>query len=113
MSTYTGIVQKGAKRGKELGFPTANIALDDASVSGIYAAKVKVGDTEYKAAAFADQERKILEAHLLDFAGDLYGQSITIELLKKIRESALFTDDAVLRAAIAADIAKVREYFKN
>lgn len=113
MSLYRGIVEKGTKRAAELGFPTINIPLNDKTVSGIYAAKVKVGEEEYEAAAYADQKRKVLEAHLLNFSKDLYGWNVKIELLKKIREHKKFADNTNLRAAIAADIAKVKKYFKN
>jgi riboflavin kinase/FMN adenylyltransferase len=110
---YSGIVQKGGKRATALGFPTVNIPLDDADVSGIYAAKVKVGEEEYEAVAYADRKGKKLEAHIFDFAADLYGWKITIELLKKIRESKKFRDDVEAKRAIADDAASVREYFAH
>ena len=113
MKIFTGIVGKGQGRAAALGFPTANIPLSDASVSGIYAARVRVQHSEYAAAVFADQRRNVLEAHLLDFTGELSGKSITIELRGKIREHGEFSGDDALRAAIAADVARVREYFKN
>lgn len=113
MRSYTGIVIKGQGRATALGFPTANIPPKDDSVSGIYAARVKIGDTEYTAAVFADQKRKVLEAHLLDFSGELYKKEIRIELYKKIREHKDFANDVDLRAAIAKDIVNVRKYFHN
>lgn len=112
MQTFAGIVQKGAKRGGELGYPTMNIPLCE-RVSGVYVAMVKIGEKEYEAAAFADGRRKILEAHILDFSKDLYGWNVKITLLKKIRESRKFTDDKKLRAAIAEDVVKVRKYFRS
>lgn len=81
--------------------------------SGIFAAKVFVDGKEYSAAAYADPSRKILEAHLLDFSGDLYGKEIEIELFEKIRDAEPFSDETSLQAAIAADVAKIREYFTN
>ena len=111
MHVFSGVVQKGTRRAAELGFPTVNIPLENAGVSGVYASRVKVGVQEYGAAAFADPERKVLEAYLLDFAGDLYGKEITIELHDKIRDSQQFSDDSMLRSAIANDVAKVREHF--
>ena|SRR3989344_2641071 len=112
-STYTGIVQKGMKRGHALGFQTANISLGDSRVSGIYAARVALEGKEYPAAAFADHGRGILEAHILDFSGDLYGKGITIELLEKIRDNKKFENDDTLRATIAEDVAKIRAYFST
>jgi len=119
----SGVVQKGVKRGSKLGYPTANIPLADDTVSGVYAAHVYIknealgrsptGEAPYMAAAFADSKRGLLEVHLLDFEDDLYGLEIEVELCKKLRDNADFDDDTVLRAAIAVDIANVREYFKN
>ena len=108
---YTGIAQKGEGRGRELGFPTANIPLDDETVSGIYAARVSVGGKEYCAAVYANQARKLLEAHLLDFWGELYGQEITITLEKKIRDDARFENEDALKVAIAEDVRNVRSFF--
>ncbi len=108
---YTGIVQKGSNRAAELGYPTINIPLKDASASGIYVARVKVGEEEYEAAAFADQKRHLLEAHILDFTKDVYGSKVNITLVKKIREHKKFSDDESLRKAIAEDVAAVRAYF--
>ena len=113
MNIFTGNVQKGAKRGSALGFPTINIPLTDDTLSGIYAARVRIKEDEsaYMAAVYADKKRKLLEAYLLDFTDDLYGQEIRIELHEKIREGMTFPDEETLHAAIAQDVAKVREYF--
>ncbi len=113
MRAYKGIVQKVTKRAAALGFPTINIALDDPHVSGIYAAQVVAHGKSYAAAAFADQTRKVLEAHILDAVLELYGTKITIELLKKIRDNQHFGNDDTLRTAIADDVAKVHTYFSN
>ncbi len=111
MDTYVGIVQPGSKRAAELGYPTINIPFTDSTVSGIYAALVKVGEEEYEAAAYADQKKKILEAHLLDFSKDLYGWNVKIQLVKKIREYRKFASDTDEQKTIDADIAAVRAYF--
>ncbi|HEY4473697.1 MAG TPA: riboflavin kinase [Candidatus Paceibacterota bacterium] len=110
MNRFFGIVQKGMRRGTALGFPTVNISFSE-DLSGVYAGKVSAEGKTHLAAIFANQERKILEAYLFDFLGDLYGKEITIELHKKIREAGVFTDDETLKVAIASDIQKVREYF--
>ena len=111
---YRGVVQKGARRGEELGFPTANITLTDRGVSGIYAALVYIGGEKYHAAVYADQRRQILEAHLGKYeGGDLYGKMIEIELLKKIREDKKFDDDTALQLQIQKDILAVRDYFRS
>ncbi len=112
MNTFVGIVQKGAERARALGYPTVNIALDDADVSGVYAALVRIEKTMYHAAAFADPSRKLLEAHVFGLTEEMYGRQISVELKEKIRDAVEFSDDELLKAAIAGDIAKVREYFK-
>ena len=113
MRTFKGFVQKGTKRAAALGFPTINIDLTDANIEGIFAAKVRVGKEEYNAVAFADQSRRILEAHLLDFSGELLGVEVTVELLRKIRDTQMFQNDEALRAAIAGDIKRVCSYFDS
>jgi len=113
MDTYTGIVEAGSQRAAALGYPTINIPLAGTEVSGIYAALVKVGEEEYEAVAFADQKRKLLEAHLFDFANDLYGWNVKITLLRKIRESKKFKDEKSLHEAIIADVRQARAHFKK
>ena len=108
---HTGIVVGGGKRATAFGFPTANIALGDAKLSGIYAARVTVGDTEYEAVAYADAERRVLESHLLGFTGELYGARISVELLKKLRDAMRFPDEATARGQIARDVADAQAYF--
>ena len=108
MRRFTGIVQEGEHRGSALGFPTANIPLTDGNLSGVYAGRASIGDVMFGAAIFADTTRGILEAHLLDFSGTIYGQVMTVEVGEKLREHQRFEDDAALHAAIAGDIAKIR-----
>ncbi len=108
---YRGIVQKGARRGSALGYPTVNIPMTEGDADGIYAARVSVGAVEYLAAAFADPARGVLEAHILSFFGDLYDKEIAITLEKKIRDTETFHADVDLRNAIAEDVQAVRQYF--
>ncbi len=109
--TYTGIVQKGEKRGSALGFPTINIPLENPALSGIYAARVKVDKEEFDAVCYADERRRLLEAHLLDFSADLYGWNVVVTLLKRLREGKRFADDEALKKAIAKDLSAARAYF--
>ena len=113
MHSFTGVVKEGSKRGAVLGFPTANIAMNDPKITGIYVAELSDGSITYSAAAYVDTKRNILEAHLLDYFGSLYGRTVTITLLHKIRESSAFDDEEKLRAAIEKDVKKVREYFNT
>ena len=110
--SYSGKVVKGMGKAGELGFPTVNIPLPEADpVSGIYVARVKHHDFTYNAVVYADHARHMLEAHLLDFEKDLYGEEITIELLNKLRERAAFPDDASRQKAIAEDVLNAEDYF--
>src|SRR3989338_8575566 len=106
---YTGTIEQGSGYAGVLGFRTVNIPLTDDLIDGVYAARVTVkeGEEPYMAAAFANQRRKILEAHILDFDNDLSGMPITIELIEKIRETKKFDTEPQLRAAIADDVEKV------
>ena len=111
MKTYSGIVQRGLGRGEALSFRTANIPLEDATLSGVHIARATIGHDTYPAAVFIDTKRKLLEAHLLDFFGDLYGKEISVQLLRRIRDEKRFESDADLRSAIESDIRAVRNYF--
>ena len=107
----TGIVEKGQELGKSIGFPTANIPLDDDRFSGTYAGKAIVDGTEYIAAVYANQNRKLLESHLLDFSGDLYGKEMTVTLYEKLAESKGFKSDVEREEFIAWAVESVREFF--
>ena len=112
MLTVTGSVLRGDRRGIQIGFPTANIEFHDPTFAGIYAGYVKLSGVTYGAAVYIDPARELLEAHLLNFDGDLYGKELTIEVFAKIRDSATFSSDTDLQAAIADDILAVREYLE-
>lgn len=109
MRPVRGIVERGAARGAALGYPTANIALRDTTLSGVYAGRAYARGAWRDAAIFADPSRGILEAHLLDFSGSLYGEEIEVRPIEKIRESARGANDDELRVLIARDVAQVRE----
>ena len=110
---FTGIVQKGGETAGKLGFPTANIPFVNDSVSGVFAARVKVGEEEYDAVVFADNVQMVLEAHVLDFDADLYNWNISIELLEKIRDRKKFADEADTKEWLQKDVNAVRAYFKK
>jgi riboflavin kinase/FMN adenylyltransferase len=113
-----GRVVRGKGRGQQLGFPTANLEPAQACVvpeTGVYAAYVLVGNARYLAAVnigarptFGDAEQ-LVEAHLLDFDGDLLGQRIIIQLVERLREQRRFAGADALSAQIARDVARARE----
>lgn len=107
---FSGTVIHGDGYGRKLGYPTANIEINE-PVSGVFAGLVEFDRKKYHAALFAREARPILEAHLLDFDGDLYGKEIVAHIQKRLRDARSFDDEGELRAAITADIATIRAYF--
>lgn len=106
----TGKVIEGQKIGQKIGFPTANIALHEQINPGIYAGKVELEDKNYSAALYISSKRPdILEAHILDWKGDIYGKDIWVEVLKKIRDDRFFKEDENIAEVIENDIKEVRQ----
>ena len=109
-----GIVVRGDGRGRELGFPTANLDAPEGLLvppDGVYAgaalarrAAVSIGTNPH----FGGIERRV-EAHLLDFDGDLYGQRLVVEIWSPIREQRRFDSLEELVAAIGDDVERTRE----
>jgi len=114
--TLGGHVVHGAKLGQDLGFPTANIQLRQRPpLSGIYVVQVDgfgpgVASVGYRPTV-NPVPTPLLEVHLLERAGDLYGRRLRVRFLKKLRDEAKFDGLAALRAAIAQDVAQARQYF--
>jgi riboflavin kinase/FMN adenylyltransferase len=111
--TLRGAVVKGDGRGRELGFPTANLALDHAlrPPRGVYAARVEL-DGEAKAAVVNigirptfGRSEEVVEVHVPGWTGDLYGRTLEVSLLAAIREELRFASAADLKRQIAADVA--------
>ncbi|MES2327842.1 MAG: bifunctional riboflavin kinase/FAD synthetase [Pseudomonadota bacterium] len=112
-----GLVQEGDKRGRELGYPTANMTLGDYQRSryGIYAVRATLEDgSEHPGVASLgvrptfDPPTELLETHLLDFAGDLYGQKIEVALHAFIRDEKKFDDVGALVTHMRRDEAQAR-----
>ncbi|HLX23053.1 MAG TPA: bifunctional riboflavin kinase/FAD synthetase [Usitatibacter sp.] len=118
-----GRVVHGAKRGRALGFPTANIRLarPRPALSGIFAVKCFGAATrglEGVASlginpAIRKDGPATLEAHLFDFSGDLYGSRLSIEFVKKLRDEADFASVGELAAQIRRDCDAAREHFRS
>ena len=108
-----GTVVLGDQRGGTLGFPTANVAVEPdllVPAYGIYAgaaaghrAAVSIGTNPH----YGGDERRI-EAFLLEFEGDLYGQGLVVELWERLRDERAFASEEELVAAIAEDVARAR-----
>ena len=112
-----GRVVHGAKRGRALGFPTINLALPKERLlprDGIYAMWAEMGEGRFKAAAslgvrptFGGGER-VLEAYLLDYSGELYGEEVEVAFVKRLRDEIAFASPAELSAQIARDVEDTR-----
>lgn len=113
-----GVVRPGEARGRTLGFPTANVHCPEEQAMpapGIYAVRCRVGGEILAGAASLgprptfDEEAHLLEVHLLDFSGDLYGQEITVSFVARLRGIERFASVDALRTQIALDCTKARE----
>jgi len=120
--TVTGTVVEGARLGRTLGFPTANLRLDGPlaiPADGVYAAWAELNPFTSHAsrhpAAVSVGERptfggkqRVVEAYLLDFAGDLYGQQLRLHILTRLRGQERFESVAALVEQMKRDVALVR-----
>lgn len=115
--SISGVVNGDRKVGRSLGFPTANLSVDykqSLLKQGVYAGVVKFEGQQYYAVINYGArptyglEKPLLEAHLIDFNGDLYNKQITVEFLYFLRETQKFCDGDVLKKQIAKDVERVK-----
>lgn len=113
-----GRVVEGDRRGRTLGFPTANLHLRPRLLlppDGVYAVVARSDDACHAGVmnigvrpTFAGRRRTV-EAHLLDFSGDLYRRWLTVDVIERLRGETAFAGPDALRAAITADVARARD----
>ncbi|GAA0299019.1 riboflavin kinase [Kineococcus aurantiacus] len=125
----TGVVERGDERGRTLGFPTANLSLPadvdparDPS-DGVWAGVVQVhGDEDVFVAAVSIGTRptfyrrdgvRLLEAHLLDFSGDLYGRRVSVHLFRRLRSQRRFDGPVELVTQLEVDVRAVRAWARE
>ncbi|HEV2812204.1 MAG TPA: bifunctional riboflavin kinase/FAD synthetase [Solirubrobacteraceae bacterium] len=119
-----GEVAHGDKRGRELGYPTANLVPDPAFVTpghGVYAGRAATVDGEWSIAAvnigirpqFNTGRGELIEAYLLDFEGDLYGQELRIEFHRRLRGERRFADVDALLTQMAKDVDAARRLLSS
>lgn len=115
-----GVVVAGEGRGRSIGVPTANVAVTPRTqlpANGVYAGHVELHGSARRVPAVTNVgvrptfggERLTVEAHLLDFDGDLYGVPLAVELEHRLREERRFSDAKELVTQIRADIAQGRD----
>ena len=117
-----GRVAHGDKRGRTIGFPTANIFLHRASVpvSGVFAVEMLgIDDAPIPGVAnvgtrpTVDGSRALLEVHLFDFARDIYGHHVQVRFVKKLREERKFDSFEHLKQQIQLDSGQARAFFSG
>lgn len=113
--TLAGTVERGEGRGRKLGFPTANLSLlDDRKLIpqiGVYATRVQIGDTKPLHGGMMNIGRRptfdgmdvTVEVHLLDFEGTLYGETLRVEFLQRLRDEQKFDSPDALVAQLSRD----------
>jgi len=114
-----GVVVKGQGRGRQLGFPTANLRLDPHRVlpaRGVYAVVASKGSRPLMGVAnvgirptFDDGNELSVECHILDYDGDVLGETLQLDFIERLRPERRFKSEASLRAAIQEDVQNARE----
>jgi len=115
---YVGTVVEGRHRGARLGYPTVNVAAPRflMPAEGVYAGWAEVRGERYAAAVsvgraptFETDQPVTVEAFLLDFDGELYGEQVAVDLVEYLRAQQIFADAQALKARMAEDCQRVRE----
>lgn len=118
--TLSGVVVEGTKRGRTLGFPTANLEIQDKNKlipqNGVYFVKVNVEDLDYYGVTniglrptFNHAKEPITEVHILNFNKDIYGKKLTISFIEHIRDEKKFSSKEELEAQIKIDIKRINK----
>lgn len=114
---YKSVVVTGSKLGRTLGFPTANLdaaILTHVTQEGVYAAKVRLSGQVHFGALYLgprlvlDETKRVLEIFVLDFDGDLYGQTLEFQLGAFVRGPMDFDSFDALITQLEADVAAIR-----
>jgi riboflavin kinase / FMN adenylyltransferase len=113
-----GIVAEGDKRGRTIGYPTANVQVDAGHMlpaDGVYAVRVQLAEGALPAVANIgirptfNGTRRTFEAHILDWSGDLYGQTLHCDIYQRLRGEQKFSGIAALVEQIGRDVERARE----
>lgn len=117
----SGQVVHGDERGRTIGFPTANVDIPEGFIvpaDGVYAARCMTEAGHQFACAvnigkrptfYGSADRSLVECHLLDFSGDLYGQSLAVEFVERLRDEQRFEGLDALTAQLRNDVERTRE----
>jgi riboflavin kinase/FMN adenylyltransferase len=118
-----GKVISGARRGQSLGFPTANLELDQGLIlpaSGVYAVRAHWDSANHAGVAnvgrrptFEQDAESTIEAHILDFSGDLYGKELRVEFVERLRPEMRFDSGEALMAQMRSDADRARSVIEE
>jgi riboflavin kinase/FMN adenylyltransferase len=120
--SLSGIVVRGDGRGRGLGWPTANLAVDNEllAADGVYVSRLRipalaedlpsVTNVGRRPTVYAEHPR-LVECHVLDFDRDIYGERVELEMLRRLRPERKFPSADALREQIGRDAEAAREYF--
>jgi len=115
-----GTVIHGKRRGRELGFPTANLQTDNELLppNGVYATTVTIDGVVHPSLTnvgvrptFGDAMTPIIEAYVLGFTGDLYGRPVRLGFVQRLRDERKFEDVDALRMQMEADRRRAERLF--
>ena len=114
-----GKIQAGKKRGKSLGFPTANVALHKNITEGVYLSRVKIDNNTLSALTFIGvaktfgEKNKLIESYILNFNKNIYGKWMTVMLFNKIRGNIKFKSEKELVEQIKKDLVVAKQFLEN
>ena len=120
--SMTGRIAHGDKRGRTIGFPTANLHLHRrrSPILGVYAVEMLgieggpvAGIANVGTRPTVDGSKTLLEVHLFDYEGDLYGCYVQVNFLQKIRDEMKFDSFPQLQQQIQQDVTQARDWFKH
>ena len=121
--SFTGLVVHGKKLGRTIGFPTANLKIEESykliPAKGVYAVKCKVGNQLLNGMLNIGTNPTVLgehlsiEVNLFNFDGEIYGEKITVELIKRIRDESKFNSVDELKTQLHKDALFAQQLFEN
>jgi riboflavin kinase / FMN adenylyltransferase len=120
--SVSGIVAEGQQLARQLGFPTANLRTDPQRLlpgDGVYVVQVpwerghRPGVANLGVRPTVNGRQRLLEVHLLDWEGDLYGRPVRVEFLDRLRDETRFSGLDALKAQIGIDVQRARAYFER
>jgi len=118
-NVFWGKVIEGRRRGRDLGYPTANLRVSKKIEDGVYISNVGLGNRKYESVSFVGaaqtfgEKDVFLETYIFNYSGDLYGKWMSVRLLKRIRGNEKFENKELLVKQIELDILKARDYFNR